>query len=136
MRRPFIPVVLWFSSLAMAQYPGQYPPGQYPPGQYPPGQYPPGQYPQQYPSTVPGVNLGDVIHLPKRKEKPGANDPKLTVASVDGTLRRLEEKSLLLQTAKNQILRFRLIAKTQFTNKTGEPMRDSLMHPGDQLSVM
>lgn len=127
----FAPVFVLFAALLSAQYPAQYPSGQYPPGQYPPGQYPSGQYP----STTPGVNLGDIIKLPKRKEKPGANDPKMTVASVDGTLRRLEEKGLLLQTS-HAVLRFRLIAKTQFTNKAGEPMRDSLMHPGDQLSVM
>jgi hypothetical protein len=125
----FAPALLAFAGLLSAQ---QYPPGQYPPGQYPPGQYPPGQYPQQ---TTPGINLGDIIKLPKRKEKPGANDPKVTVVPVEGTLRRLGEKDLLLQT-KSAVLRFRLIARTQFTNKAGEPMRDSLIHPGDQLSVM
>jgi len=126
----FAPVVLVFAGLLSGQYPAQYPPGQYPPGQYPPGQYPPGQYPQ----STPGVNLGDIIKLPKRKEKPGANDPKMTVAPVDGSLRKLGEKDLLLQT-KAAILRFRLLEKTQFTDKAGAPMRDSLMHPGDQLSV-
>ena len=127
----FAPALLVFAGLLSAQSPTQYPPGQYPPGQYPPGQYPPGQYPQ----NTPGVNLGDILKLPKRQPKPGANDPKVTVAPVDGALRKLGEKDLLLQTG-HAILRFRLIAKTQFTNKAGEPMRDSLLHPGDQLSVL
>jgi hypothetical protein len=115
-------------------YPGQYPPGQYPPGQYPPGQYPPGQYPGgSYPGTgiqIPGISL------PKRKPKDNQSkdDLKVTVATVDGTLRKLEEKDLLLQTSK-AVLRFRLIPKTQFKNKAGEQMRDSLLHPGDQLTV-
>ena len=54
---------------------------------------------------------------------------------MDGTLRKLGEKDLLLQTGGKQILRFRVLAKTQFRNKQGEPIRDSLLHPGDQLTV-
>ena len=136
---------------ALAQYPTQYPPGQYPPGQYPPGQYPPGQYPpgqyppntypNTYPTRLPGgvpVNLPvPEVKLPKGKEKGkgNADDTKTTVASVDGTLRRLGEKDLVLQTSKRNLLRFRLLAKTRFQNKAGEAIRDSLLHPGDQLSV-
>src|SRR5712692_7987901 len=93
------------------QYPpGQYPPGQYPPGQYPPGQYPPGQYPNTYPTRLPGgVPIGipvPEIKLPKKKgdKTPGAgsshDDEKMTVASVDGSLRKLGEKDLLLQPGK------------------------------------
>jgi hypothetical protein len=108
-------------------------PGQYPPGQYPPGQYPPGQYPGQYPGTgiqIPGISL------PGRKGKANSSkdEPKVTLATVDGTLRKLDEKDLLLQTSK-AILRFRLLSKTQFKNKAGEQMRDSLLHPGDQLTI-
>src|ERR1035437_7261799 len=102
----FAPAVLVFAGLLSAHYPAQYQPGQYQPGQYPPGQYPPGQYPQ----STPGVNLGDIIKLPKRKEKPVANDPTMTVTAVDGTLRKLGEKDLLLQT-KAAVLRFRLLSK-------------------------
>jgi hypothetical protein len=131
---------------ASAQYPGgQYPQGgQYPPGgQYPQGgQYPPGgQYPQggQYPAgTVPGpmgIPIGiPGIHLPKRKSKESTTS-KVTVQSVEGSLRRLNEKDLLLQTQPDRILRFRLIAKTEFRDKNGKPMRDSLLHPGDRLTI-
>ena len=121
------------------QYPpGQYPSGQYPPGQYPPGQYPPGQYPSQYPNTYPsrlpgGLPMPD-IHLPKKSDKNAKNDAKVTLAAVDGTLRRLREKDLLLRT-RGALLRFRLLSKTQFKNKAGDAIRDSLLHPGDQLSV-
>ncbi|MDR3699788.1 MAG: hypothetical protein P4L56_09155 [Candidatus Sulfopaludibacter sp.] len=145
-----------FGALSWAQYPpgyppdpypqyppGQYPPGQYPPGQYPPGQYPPGQYPNTYPTRLPGgvpVNMPvPTVSLPKRspKEKAGSEgDSKIALAPVDGTLRKLGEKDLYLQTNGKTILRFRLLAKTQFRDKQNEPVRDSLLHPGDQLSVL
>ncbi|MCX6632744.1 MAG: hypothetical protein NTW28_34520 [Candidatus Solibacter sp.] len=136
--------------LASAQYPaggqypgGQYPPnqyppgGQYPPGQYPPGQYPPGQYPDTYPSNrLPGGIPMPNIHLPGRKPKAKAEEEvRSTVASADGSLRKLGEKELLLQTNKRAVLRFRLLTKTKFENKAGEAIRDSLMHPGDFISV-
>ncbi|HTS65137.1 MAG TPA: hypothetical protein VMH28_24105 [Candidatus Acidoferrales bacterium] len=134
---------------ALAQYPTQYPPGQYPPGQYPPTQYPPGQYPGQYPpnnypNTYPtrlpgGVPVGlpvPEVKLPKKdKSKGKADEAKTTVASVDGALRKLGEKDLVLQTPRKALLRFRLLGKTRFQNKAGEAIRDSLLHPGDQLAV-
>ncbi|HVW86135.1 MAG TPA: hypothetical protein VHB50_15705 [Bryobacteraceae bacterium] len=131
--------VLWLAPLVWGQYPGQYPGGGYPPGGYPPGGYPPGGYPPNtYPSTYPGpmgmpVPIGG-IHLPKRKHKDD-NKTKVTVESVEGTLRRLAEKDLLLQTSPDRILRFRLIARTEFRGKDGKPMRDSLLHPGDRLTI-
>ena len=75
------------------------------------------------------------IHLPKKKDKNDKNDVKVTVAAVDGTLRRLREKDLLLRSGRGALLRFRLLGKTQFKNKAGDAIRDSLLHPGDQLSV-
>src|SRR5258708_798735 len=123
-----VSALLFFFSFAQGQYPGQYPPGQYPPGQYPPCQYPPGQSPpgQSPPGQYPGNTGGGMpmpnIHFPKRKAKTqdNSNSAKITVSSVDGTLRKLEEKDLLLQTSSSRVLRFRLIAKTQFRNKDGQ----------------
>lgn len=131
--------------LALAQYPpGQYPPGQYPPNTYP-GQYPPGTYPGQYPpNTYPTRLPGGVpvnvpvpeVKLPKKQGKDKAGDEvKMSMASTDGMLRKMGEKDLFLQTKPHKVLRFRLLAKTQFKDKAGEPMRDSLLHAGDQLSV-
>ena len=147
---------LWLAAAAWAQYPGQYPPGQYPgqyppgsypptypPGTYPPGTYPPGTYPPNTypPNTVPvrlpgGVPVGVPVPEPKipRKGSKEAQDSKITVASVDGALRKLTEKELVLG-AKKDLLRFRLLAKTLFVDTKGNPVRDSLMHPGDQLSI-
>jgi hypothetical protein len=120
------------------QYPpGQYPPGQYPPGQYPPGQYPPGQYPSgQYPVGGIPINLPQ-IKLPQRhpKDSGGDQSAKITLSSADGTLRKLGEKDLLLETRKTRVLKFRLLAKTVFQDTKGDPVRDSLLHPGDRLTV-
>lgn len=137
------------AAIGLAQYPpGQYPGGQYPPNTYPPGQYPPNTYPgggyppNTYPTRLPGgVPVGipvPEVKLPRRGEKDkskGESEVKVTLAAVDGSLRRLREKDLVLQAAPKKLLRFRLLAKTKFLNKEGEPIRDSLLHPGDQLSV-
>ena len=125
------------------QYPGQYPPGQYPPGQYPPGQYPPGQYP---PNTVPvqlpgGVPVGipvPQVNLPKRTpkdENPSADSAKIALLGVEGTLRELREKDIFIDISGKRLLRFRLLVKTEFRNKQGEPVRDSLLKPGDQVDA-
>ena len=139
-----VPAMFLCGLLAYGQYPSQYPPGQYPPntypggqypngGQYPPGQYPPGQYPSTYPGGIPMPN----IHLPGRKgkDKGTGEEVRTTVCSAEGMLRKVGEKDLLLQAGKHKVLRFRLLAKTKFENKAGDTIRDSLIHPGDQISV-
>jgi hypothetical protein len=74
------------------------------------------------------------IHLPQRKPK-NPNATKVTVQSVEGTLRHLEEKELLLQTSSTKVLRFRLIPRTEFRGKDAKPIRDSLLHPGDRITI-
>jgi hypothetical protein len=61
------------------------------------------------------------IKLPSKtpKDKGKSDDIKTAVGSVDGTLRKLGEKDLVLQTPKRALLRFRLLAKTRFQNKAG-----------------
>jgi hypothetical protein len=78
------------------------------------------------------------IKLPKRdKDKKKENDKELKVAlkTIQGTLRQLGEKDMLVESAGKGVLRFRLLAKTQFRNKEGESIRDSLLKPGDLLDV-
>lgn len=53
----------------------------------------------------------------------------------EGMLRRLSEKELILDTHDQGTIRFRLLARTQFRNRKGEAVRDSLLKPGDQLEV-
>lgn len=121
-----------------AQSPGS----QYPPGQYPPGQYPPGQYPSTYPGgRLPGgINIPP-INLPKRKPKSEEDKKKdgkqkePEYAALDGRMRRLGEKDMLVEARSGKVLRFRLLAKTKFENPKGEPVRDSLIRPGDRVEV-
>jgi hypothetical protein len=79
------------------------------------------------------------VKLPRRGEKDKGKgseaELKMTLAAVEGSLRRLREKDLILQAGPKKLLKFRLLAKTKFLSKEGEPIRDSLLHPGDQLSV-
>lgn len=131
--------------LAVGQTPypgGRYPPGQYPPGQYPPGQYPPDQYPSTYPGGrgPGGINIPP-INLPKRKPK--SEDEKKKdeknkapeYAALEGRMRRLGEKEMVVETRGGRMLRFRLLVKTKFENPKGEPVRDSLVRPGDRVEV-
>ena len=114
------------------QYPGgQYPGGQYPGGQYPGGQYPGGQYPGgQYP--YPGQNRLPRLPIPRL---PSKKDKDKAGKGVEGTLRQLGEKELVLDVDGGPEQRFRLIAKTQFKDVKGETVRDSLLKPGDRLRV-
>ena len=137
-------LALLMAAVGLAQvYPQNSP---YPGGQTPGGQTPGGQYPSQYPNNNSPVYLpGGVpisvptVKLPKRdkNDKSGGekNDAKITLRAVDGTLRELGEKDLYLEVPKKGILKFRMLAKTQFRDKEGEPVRDSLLKAGDQLSV-
>ncbi len=136
-----------FGQNTPGQYPpGQYPPGQSPPGQYPPGQYPPGQYPDSGTMRLPGgIPIGlpiPQIKFPKKKDKTeekggptSEHGLKMTLRAADGTLRELGEKELFLESGGKRLLRFRLLAKTLFRDPKGETVRDSLLKPGDQLSV-
>lgn len=54
---------------------------------------------------------------------------------VQGSFRRLSAKDLYLQTSGSRVVRFRLLARTQFRDQQGSAIRDSLLQPGDQLSV-
>jgi hypothetical protein len=124
---------------AQAPYPsGPYPATPYPQqGPYPPASYPPGQYPPGQVGLPGGISL-PMPKLPGKKSKDSSdssNSTKAPLRAADGTLRELGEKDLYLETAKHKILKFRTLAKTQFRDKEGEQVRDSLLKPGDQLSV-
>ena len=122
-------------------------PGTYPPNTYPPNTYPDNYPTNRYPARLPGGGSVGIpipeIRLPKRGKKEEAKTPtppppaaaEVKVRAVNGTLRLLGEKELLLETVKHGVLRFRVLAKTQFRDAKGEPMRDSLLKPGDTVSV-
>jgi hypothetical protein len=130
-----------FGQIYPGQNPSPYPQSSpYPndpqnPNPYPtqnPNQYPvPGRVPLSLP--IPGIGL------PKKgskDDKPAnSNQSKLNLRAVDGTLRELGEKNIYIEASGKRLFRFRLLEKTQFRNKEGETVRDSLLKAGDQLSV-
>ncbi|HYP07544.1 MAG TPA: hypothetical protein VER03_15030 [Bryobacteraceae bacterium] len=126
-----------FTTAAQTYPTGQYP--QYPPGQYPSTDYPSGQYPARLPGGI-GVGIPvPEIKLPRRGEKTdkkqGDKEITITLKSIQGTLRQLGEKDMLVENREKGVVKFRVLARTQFQNKEGEPVRDSLLKPGDQLKV-
>jgi hypothetical protein len=153
-------VVLMSAPASVAQiYPGQspspypqstpypqsspYPQGTpYPTDPQNPNQYPtqnPNQYPNQYPVPgrvplslpIPGIGK----KTPKDDKPANSNQSKLNLRAVDGTLRELGEKNIYIEASGKRLFRFRLLEKTQFRNKDGDTVRDSLLKAGDQLSV-
>jgi hypothetical protein len=108
-------------SVALAQYPGQYPPGGYP-GSYPPGSYPPGQYP----------NGGGRVPQPSRgAPKPDINAP---LPNYRGTLKQMDDKTLTLELDDHRELQFKRNSKTKFY-KNGDELKSPKFDLGDQLSV-
>ena len=86
------------------------------------------------------VNLVPVS-LPPAQNRPNAPPDVLGatlvghIQSLDGRLRSVAEKDLVLEVSSGRLLRFRLLQKTEFRDRDGRPVRDSLMHPGDDITV-
>jgi hypothetical protein len=141
--------------------PSTNPPSTYPPSTYPPSNYPqqscptdsqgnpqcPNQNPSQYPNQnpvggrvpislpIPGIKLPKRGSNDDKSGKASSSQGKVNLRAVDGTLRELGEKDLYLEASNKKLFRFRILEKTQFRNKDGESIRDSLLKPGDQLSA-
>ncbi len=121
-------------SLALAQYPGQYPyppggypgggyppGGNYPPGQYPPGSYPPGQYPNGRGVPIPS----------KGAPKPDANAP---LPNFRGNLKQMDDKTITIELQDHRELQFKRNGKTKFF-KGGDEVKSPKFATGDQLSI-
>ncbi len=135
-----IAVATCAATLILAQTPTQTP-QQYPPQQTPqqtPQQYPPDAYPG---GRLPGGIPVPRIPWPKRNPKEGDKEESRKKGKenakfrpFDGTLRGLSARELLLE-HDGGVLRFRLLPKTRFVDPKDEPVRDSLLQPGDQLTI-
>jgi hypothetical protein len=70
-------------------------------------------------------------------KKSGDKDKELKVSlkPFEGTLRKLTDKELILETEGGDVRHFRLLAKTQFRDPKGDSVRDSLLQPGDRVTV-
>ena len=110
-------------------YPGQYPPGQYPPGQYPPGQYPPGQYP---PGQYPGGGGG--IPIPHRNKSKAPKDSSAPMETTEGTVRKIDAKTLTIEASDTRIITYKLTDKTKFL-RDGKEIKGSDLNLGDKIQV-
>ena len=91
---------------------------------------------QSFRFPVPGVALGLLPFMMSLGSFNVRAQPALFPdVSVEGTVRVRAEKELLLQTNTDKVLRFRLLAGTEFRARDGKPFRDSLIHPGDRIVV-
>lgn len=80
----------------------------------------------KWPKKKPKEEKGDEKDKSERKQTDGS--------TLDGTLRELGAKHLLVNTS-SRVLRFRLLAKTRFVDKNEESIRDSLLQPGDLIAI-
>jgi hypothetical protein len=122
----FLPLV-WGEIALFAQIGGPFPGGGYPPGGYPPGGYPPGTYPG-------GGGVG--LPIPHRggKKKNSKQDAQPT-QSIEGMLRRLDDKELVLEATDTRLLSLKRTASTKFLDSQGDPMKPADVKPGDHLQI-
>jgi hypothetical protein len=120
----FVCLLLGGAELPLAAqigYPGQYPPGRYPGGGYPPGTYPPGG--------------GTGIPFPRGgKSKKTDKDAPIPTKSIEGMLRKMDDKLLVLESPDSRIISIKRSSTTKFL-KDGEAMKPGDLKPGDHLTV-
>jgi hypothetical protein len=98
---------------------------QYPPGGYPPGGYPPGRYPS-----------GPGIPMPRRGKKKTTTkeEDQAVLQSLKGMLRKLDEKSVIVEPQDTRIVNLRRTDRTKFI-KNGEEIKPTVLKPGDHLEI-
>ncbi len=105
----------------------QYPPGPYPGGPYP-GGYPPGGCAPGYPCGGGGAG----IPLPGRHKK--NKDDQQPLQSVNGMLRQLNDKRIIMEAEDTRLLDFKRQDSTKFL-KDGDPLKPDVLKPGDHLTI-
>src|SRR5689334_11482891 len=114
----FVCLLLFGAELPLAAQIGG--PGQYPPGQYPPGRYPGGGYP-------PAGGGGTGLPFPRRGNKSSSKDKDQPAPTkeVEGMLRRLDDKLIVLQASDMRIISIKRSAQTKFLKE------EAAMKPAD-----
>lgn len=87
---------------------------------------------QYYPGMGVGIPMPN-IHLPKRAPKDTSG--KITVVSLDGTLRSIGETDVVVHTKSDKMLRFLVTSGAEFRGKDGKPADKSIFHPGDRVTI-
>jgi len=104
--------------------PAQYPP----PGRYPPGTPPVGCAPG-YPCDAGGISL------PRREKKKKKKDAEQQdLQALNGMLRRLDDKFVIIETKDTRILNLKRQTTTRFF-KNGDEIKPDALKPGDHLYV-
>src|SRR5690349_2142413 len=94
-----------------------------------PGQYPPGRYPG-------GGRGGPGIGLPRRGKKTTTSEKENPTPSkeIEGMLRRLDDKLIVVQAPDARIVSIKRSDKTKFL-KAEEAIKPATLNPGDHLRV-
>ena len=118
MKRRFLPVIILVSQIPLLSQIGRYP------GGYPPSQYPGSQIPGvPFPWPGGGRRGGDTTNAPARAPQRST-----------GKLRKIDGKSLVLETADGRILDFSRDTKTKFY-KDAKETSEGAFKSGDEVSV-
>src|SRR3954469_4419050 len=94
-------------------------------------------YPGGQGRPYPGGGGGSPLPIPGRRgsqTKDSKKDPALPMPSFRGKLKRMDEKSIVLELGDNRVLDFKRTSKTKFF-KAGEEIKSPKFNPGDQMSV-
>ena len=129
MRHAFVFGALLLFVTAGLPLPAQYPPGPGSPGGYPPGTYPPGACPPGYPCG----GGGGSIPFPGRHKKK-KDDDQQPLATLNGMLRELNDKRVVVEAQDTRLLNLKRLASTKFL-RDGDPMKPEVLKPGDHLII-
>src|SRR6266536_2046791 len=91
-----------------------------------PGQYPPGRYP--------GGGPGGGMPRRGKKTTTSEKDNPIPSKEIEGMLRRLDDKLIVVQTRDARIVSIKRGDKTKFL-KDDEPIKPATLKPGDHLRV-
>lgn len=108
--------------------PAQYPPGGGYPG--PGGGYPGGGCAPGYPCE----GRGGGIPFPGRKKKKKQQDDQEQLQSLNGMLRQLEDKRIVVESQDTRLLNLKRQPNTKFL-KNAEPLKPEVLKPGDHLII-
>ncbi|HYM10040.1 MAG TPA: hypothetical protein VEU62_04875, partial [Bryobacterales bacterium] len=115
-------LTLSFPALPQIGYPGGYPGGGYPGGGYPGGG-----------GGIGGPGL-PIPHRRKKKDKTTKDTAPEALSNVTGTLRQLDDKSVVVEAQDTRIINLKRTEKTKFYNDAKEA-KPSDFKPGDHVQV-
>ena len=101
--------------------------------QYPPGPGDPGYPPGGCPLGMPCQTGGPGIPFPGRHKKK-KDDDQQPLATLNGMLRELNDKRVVVEAQDTRLLNLKRLASTKFL-RDGDPMKPEVLKPGDHLII-